>query len=143
MFQYRFSVSDDLNGHFLGNLMLTALTDITGDFSHAISEMGKVLKVHGRVIPAANKKITLHAELEDGVIIEGESKIPTASKRINRVFLVPENVQPLPEAIRAINRADYILIKDWKLIYEYYSEFACESNWGGCCKSKGSQNLCM
>ncbi len=90
--------------------MLTALTDITGDFNHAISEMGKVLKVHGRVIPAANKKINLHAELEDGSIIEGESKIPKAKKRINRVFLVPENVQPLPEAIRAINRADYILI---------------------------------
>ena len=50
-----FSASEDLRGHSLGNLMLTALTDITGDFSHAISEMGKVLKVHGRVIPAANK----------------------------------------------------------------------------------------
>ncbi|KMN41228.1 gluconeogenesis factor YvcK family protein [Lysinibacillus capsici] len=110
MFQYRFSASEDLRGHSLGNLMLTALTDITGDFNHAISEMGKVLKVHGRVIPAANKKITLHAVLEDGSIIEGESKIPTATKRINRVFLVPENVQPLPEAIRAILRADYILV---------------------------------
>ena len=52
MFQYRFSASEDLRGHSLGNLMLTALTDITGDFNHAISEMGKVLKVHGRVIPA-------------------------------------------------------------------------------------------
>lgn len=110
MFQYRFSASEELNGHSLGNLMLTALTDITGDFNHAISEMGKVLKVHGRVIPAANKKISLHAELEDGSIIEGESKIPTAKKRIHHVFLVPEDVQPLPEAIRAIRRADYILI---------------------------------
>jgi len=110
MFQYRFSASQDLRGHSLGNLMLTALTEITGDFNHAISEMGKVLKVHGRVIPAANKKINLHAEFVDGSTIEGESKIPTATKRISRVFLVPENVKPLPEAIRAIHRADYILI---------------------------------
>lgn len=110
MFQYRFSASEELSGHSLGNLMLTALTDITGDFNHAIGEMGKVLKVHGRVIPAANKKISLHAQLEDGSIIEGESKIPLAKKRINHVFLVPDDVQPLPEAIRAIKRADYILI---------------------------------
>ncbi|GLC89832.1 gluconeogenesis factor YvcK family protein [Lysinibacillus piscis] len=110
MFQYRFSTSEDLGGHSLGNLMLTALTDITGDFNRAISEMGKVLKVHGRVIPAANKKINLHAEFEDGSIVEGESKIPMAKKRIHRVFLVPENVTALPEAIRAIQRADYILV---------------------------------
>lgn len=110
MFQYRFSASEELSGHSLGNLMLTALTEITGDFNHAISEMCKVLKVHGRVLPAANKKISLHAELEDGSIIEGESKIPSAKKRIHHVFLVPADVQPLPEAIRAIKRADYILI---------------------------------
>ena len=48
MFQYRFSSSNDLGGHSLGNLMLTALTDITGDFSHAIREMSKVLNVNGK-----------------------------------------------------------------------------------------------
>ncbi|MEG0260092.1 MAG: YvcK family protein [Lysinibacillus sp.] len=110
MFQYRFSASADLGGHSLGNLMLTALTDITGDFNHAISEMCKVLKVHGRVLPAANKKISLLAELVDGTIIRGESKIPTAKERIKRVYLEPEDVQPIPEAIRAIENADYILI---------------------------------
>ncbi|SOC17102.1 uncharacterized cofD-like protein [Ureibacillus xyleni] len=110
MFQYRFSQSVDLGGHSLGNLMLTALTDITGDFSHAIAEMSKVLKVHGKVIPAANKKITLHAELVDGTIIEGESKIPSSPSPIKRVYLVPNNVKPLPEAIRAIENADFILV---------------------------------
>lgn len=110
MFQYRFSQSVDLGGHSLGNLMLTALTDITGDFSHAIAEMSKVLKVHGKVIPAANKKITLHAELIDGTIIEGESKIPKSHLPLKRVFLVPNNVKPLPEAIRAIRKADFILV---------------------------------
>lgn len=110
MFQYRFSNSCDLNGHSLGNLMLTALTDITGDFSYAISEMCKVLKVHGKVVPAANKKISLHAELLDDTIIQGESKISEASVGIKRVYLVPEDVKPLPAAIKAIERADIILI---------------------------------
>lgn len=110
MFQYRFSQSKDLQGHSLGNLMLTALTDITGDFNHAIAEISKVLKVHGKVIPAANKKITLHAELTDGTFIEGESKIPNATSPIKRVFLVPNDVKPLPEAVREIEKADFILI---------------------------------
>lgn len=110
MFQYRFARSNDLGGHSLGNLMLTALTDITGDFSYAISEMSKVLKVHGTVIPAANKKVTLHAELEDGSFIEGESRIPLATKPIRKVFLTPDDVEPLPTAIHAIEQADVILI---------------------------------
>ncbi|BDH62914.1 gluconeogenesis factor [Lysinibacillus sp. PLM2] len=110
MFQYRFAHSVDLGGHSLGNLMLTALTDITGDFSHAIAEMSKVLNVHGKVIPAANKKITLNAELIDGSFIVGESKIPSSHLPIKRVFLEPKHVKPLPEAIRAIQTADIILI---------------------------------
>lgn len=110
MFQYRFSQSDDLGGHSLGNLMLTALTEITGDFNHAIAEMSKVLNVHGKVIPAANKKVTLHAELTDGTIIEGESKIASCHAPIKKVYLEPQNVKPLPAAIHAIERADYILV---------------------------------
>lgn len=110
MFQYRFSNSEDLGGHSLGNLMLTALTAITGDFSHAIAEMSRVLKVHGKVIPAANKKVTLHAELVDGSIIVGESKIPHAKLPIKQVYLEPKDVEPLPEAISAIEKADIILI---------------------------------
>ena len=71
MFQYRFTQSKELGGHSLGNLMLTALTEITGDFNHAIAEMSKVLNVNGRVIPATNKKVTLHGELADGTSIAG------------------------------------------------------------------------
>lgn len=86
MFQYRFSASEDLKGHSLGNLMLTALTEITGDFSHAIREMSRVLNVHGKVLPAANQRITLFAELIDGTIVKGESKIPTFNTGIKRIF---------------------------------------------------------
>lgn len=110
MFQYRFSTSCNLDGHSLGNLMITALTDITGDFSYAISEMCKVLKVNGKVVPAANKKISLHAELLDGTIIKGESKIAHAQAKIKQVYLEPADVKPLPEAIKAIERADIVVI---------------------------------
>ncbi|WP_075619842.1 gluconeogenesis factor YvcK family protein [Paenisporosarcina indica] len=109
MFQYRFSQSEDLAGHSLGNLMLTALTDITGDFSHAIREMSRVLNVHGTILPAANQRITLHAELEDGTIVTGESKIPTYKQRIQRVFLTPNDVEPLPDTIKAIQKADLLV----------------------------------
>ncbi|AMA61866.1 hypothetical protein ASO14_598 [Kurthia sp. 11kri321] len=112
MFQYRFKGQgkEHLNGHSLGNLMLTALTEITGDFSHAIRQMSRVLNVNGRVLPAANQRLTLFAEFEDGKIIEGESKIPSYGQPIKRVFSKPHHVHALPEAVEAIEQADVIVI---------------------------------
>ncbi|WP_313892990.1 YvcK family protein [Psychrobacillus sp.] len=110
MFQYRFSNSAELDGHSLGNLMLTALTSITGDFANAISEMSRVLNVHGKVLPAANQVVTLHAKFDDGTIISGESKIPGYGKKIETVFISPADVKPLPETINTIRKADIIAI---------------------------------
>ncbi|MFC7366030.1 MULTISPECIES: gluconeogenesis factor YvcK family protein [Bhargavaea] len=110
MFQYRFSSSEGLGGHSLGNLMLAAMTNITGDFSRAVAEMSRILNIKGRVLPAANQIITLGAELEDGSIINGESKIPAYGHRIRRVFLLPDEVEPLEDAIRAIRKADMIVV---------------------------------
>ncbi|WP_153731909.1 gluconeogenesis factor YvcK family protein [Sporosarcina obsidiansis] len=109
MFQYRFEGSDDLKGHSLGNLMLTALTTITGDFARAVEQMGRVLNIKGKVLPAANQRITLHAELEDGSIITGESKIPLYGRRIRNVFISPQDVKPLPETAATIQKADLIV----------------------------------
>ena len=86
------------------------MTSITGNFVHAIQEMSKVLNVHGKVLPAANTSVVLHAEMEDGSIISGESKIPYSGKKINRVFLTPNNIRPLPETVQAIQQADLIII---------------------------------
>ena len=110
MFQHRFKSSNELSGHSLGNLILAAMTSITGDFVYAIQEMSKVLNVHGNVLPAANQSVVLHAELEDGTIVSGESKIPFSGKKIKRVFLTPDTIQPLPETIQAIRNADLIII---------------------------------
>ncbi|MEK4246644.1 YvcK family protein [Psychrobacillus sp. FSL K6-2684] len=110
MFQFRFAHSSELEGHSLGNLMITALTSITGDFAHAITEMSRVLNIHGKVLPAANQLVTLHAEFEDKTIITGESKIPDYGKKIEKVFITPADVKPLPEAINLIRQADIIAI---------------------------------
>jgi uncharacterized cofD-like protein len=110
MFQHRFKTSNELSGHSLGNLILAAMTSITGNFVHAIQEMSKILNVHGKVLPAANQSVVLHAEMEDGTIVSGESKIPYSGKRIKKVFMTPENIRPLPETIQAIRQADLIII---------------------------------
>ncbi|MBS2970563.1 YvcK family protein [Metabacillus sp. KIGAM252] len=110
LFQHRFNKGDSLTGHSLGNLILAAMTNITGDFTHAIKEMSKVLNVRGKVLPAANSSVMLHAEMEDRSVVSGESKIPESAKKIKRVFLTPENIDPLPETIDVIQEADLIIL---------------------------------
>ncbi len=110
LFQHRFAGGNGLSGHSLGNLILAAMTTITGDFVHAVGEMSKVLKVRGKVLPAANKSVILNAEMEDGTVVTGESKIPYSGKKIKRVFLSPDDVEPLNESIEKIQEADMIII---------------------------------
>ena len=109
MFQYRFASSEDLKGHSLGNLMLAALTNITGDFARAVEMMSRILNIQGKVLPAANQRITLNAELEDGTIVTGESKIPAYGRRIKTSIFDSTDVKPLPETIQAIMNADLIV----------------------------------
>jgi uncharacterized cofD-like protein len=110
MFQHRFKAANDLSGHSLGNLILAAMTSITGNFMHAIQEMSKVLNVRGKVLPASNESVVLNAIFEDGQMVSGESKIPNCGKKIKKVFLTPEQVTPLPDTIWAIREADLIVI---------------------------------
>ncbi|WP_136608190.1 gluconeogenesis factor YvcK family protein [Paenibacillus dokdonensis] len=110
MLRYRFSSGSGLAGHSLGNLILAAITDISGDFVTAVRELSRVFAVRGRVLPAAGEAVVLSAEMEDGSVVTGESKIPEAGGRIKRVFLEPSEVEPLPEAVAAIEEADAILI---------------------------------
>ena len=110
LFQHRFASGDGLNGHSLGNLLLAGMTSITGDFQKGISTISRVLNVRGRVLPAANESIILHAEMNDGSIVSGESQIPLVSKGIKRVFLSPSYVTPLPETIQELAQADLIVL---------------------------------
>ncbi|MFZ3579309.1 gluconeogenesis factor YvcK family protein [Virgibacillus sp. DJP39] len=115
LFQHRFENGDGLVGHSMGNLLLAAMTSITGNFYTGIKEISRVFNVRGKVYPISNENLTLHAEMEDGSIVIGESSIPLVNKRIKRVFLSPAKINPLPNAIRAIKRADLIVISPGSL----------------------------
>jgi uncharacterized cofD-like protein len=110
MLQYRFSAVPGLAGHSLGNLILAAMKEITGDFVTGVKEMSRVFAVRGRVLPTAEQAIVLKAEMRDGSIVEGESQIPKAGGKIKRVFLEPADVAPLDEAVQALREADAILV---------------------------------
>ncbi|MGB4505281.1 MAG: gluconeogenesis factor YvcK family protein [Syntrophaceticus sp.] len=110
LFNYRFGMGDGLAGHSLGNLLITALVDITGDFKVAIQEVSHVLKVRGQVLPSTLDQVTLNAELADGTHIFGESRISQADIPLKRVFLTPASCIAVPEAVSAIQQADLILL---------------------------------
>jgi len=109
LLQYRFK-SGDLAGHNLGNLLLAALNHMAGGFQEAVQALSKVLAVRGQVLPVTLQNVVLGAELSDGTLVYGESSIPRCRKPIKRVFLVPGDCYPLPEALQAIARADAVVL---------------------------------
>ena len=110
LFQYRFQTGRGLRGHSFGNLFLTALSHITGDFTRAVRVSSEVLAIRGRIFPSTNQLVSLEAALENGKRIAGESQIGATRARIRRVHLAPRKVKPLPEVLEAIAAADLILI---------------------------------
>jgi uncharacterized cofD-like protein len=139
MFQHRFASKNELSGHSLGNLLLAAMTSITGDFVHAIQEMSKVLNVRGRVLPSANQSVVLHAEMEDGMIVSGESKIPFSGKKIKRVFLTPDKIKPLHETVQAIQKADLIVISPGSLYTSILPNLLVPGIGEAVCKSRAKK----
>jgi uncharacterized cofD-like protein len=110
LFQYRFHAGRGLRGHSFGNLFLTALSQVTGDFAEAVKVSGEVLAIRGRIFPATLENVTLEAVMTDGKIVSGETRIPKSGKKIRRLRLCPRHVRPLPEVLEAIARANLILI---------------------------------
>ena len=110
LFQYRFRAGGGLEGHSFGNLVLSALTAITGSLEAAITASSRVLAVQGQVVPATNADVRLWAELENGERIEGESRIGHAPAPIVRLGCIPERPPALPRAIEAIAHADLIVL---------------------------------
>lgn len=110
LMQHRFKNGNGLSGHSLGNLIIAAMTDITGDFFKAVTEFSRVLNVKGKVLPASNQSIVLNAVMADGTIVTGESQIPLSKKKIKKVFITPSDAKPLPETLQAIHNADLIVL---------------------------------
>jgi len=110
LFQYRFEDGQGLKGHSFGNLFITALSKVTGDFGKAIGESSKVLAIRGRVIPSTLEKVTLLGEFMDGSVVEGETNITDLQKPLRNIRLKPENCHACPEALDAIENADLIIL---------------------------------
>ncbi len=110
LFQFRFDkTSSELAGHSFGNLFITVMTRLTGDFEKAIKETSKVLALRGQVIPSTLSSLTLVAVHVDGSETEGEDKIPKTHIPINKVHLRPSAPSATPEAIKAIEEAQIIV----------------------------------
>lgn len=110
LFQFRFEEGNELKGHNFGNLFITAMTKVTGDFDAAIKESSKVLAIRGSVVPSTLDKVTLVAEHQDGTESIGESNIPKALKPIKRIFLRPGGSNPTQDALEAIKKADIVVL---------------------------------
>jgi uncharacterized cofD-like protein len=110
LFRHRFDKGSGLEGHSFGNLFLAALTSITQDFSEAVRLSSEILLTRGHIYPATSSNIELEALMEDGSRVRGETKITASKGRIKELFLIPPDVEPLPQTLEAIANADVITI---------------------------------
>lgn len=113
LLQYRFD-NGILKGQSFGNLFIAAMNGIYGSFEMAIKEASNVLAITGKVYPMTLEKVRLFAELQNGLIVEGESNIPIIAQEnssgIKRMFINPKISNPLEEGIQAIKNADLIVL---------------------------------
>ncbi len=121
---YRFQTTSDLNGHTVGNLILTALSEITGNLSDAIESISKILKLKGRVLPLTEDCVTLMGKMEDGEIIEGEHNITECPKKIKEVYYKEEPVV-CEASLKAIRKADLIILSMGSLYTSILPNLIC------------------
>lgn len=108
LFQHRFPSGRGLKGHSFGNLFLTALASVTGDFPQAVRFSSEVLAIMGRIYPSTAANVTLEAKLADGSTASGETRISRSKARIEKISLKPRRCKPLRETLAAIEAADLI-----------------------------------
>lgn len=110
LFQYRFPDGKGLKGHSFGNLFLAALTNITGDFAHAVTFASEILAIAGKIHPSTADNVILEATLENGQKVSGETRISRSKLRIKKLSLTPNNPKPIEDTLRAIEQADLITL---------------------------------
>lgn len=109
LLQHRFEDASGEAGHPVGNLLLSALAQITGDFSDAIDQIGAMIGSRGRVLPTTTENVRLRAELDSGEVLDGETAIVRQRAPIRRLSLTP-SPRPMPEVLRALVNADAIVV---------------------------------
>jgi uncharacterized cofD-like protein len=115
LLNYRFKGEGSLAGHSLGNLMLWALADLTGDWVHAIRQLSTVLVTAGRLFPSTVVPVTLHAEDMEGRHYEGEMAVGACKPPLARLWLEPQDAEPLPESVLAILQSDLVILSPGSL----------------------------
>jgi len=109
LLQHRFTDGSGADGHAVGNLLLTALAQITGDFSQAVDQLGSLIGSRGRVIPTTTENVRLRAEMESGELLAGETQIVRHPSLVRRLSLDP-SPRPVPNVLRALVNADGIVV---------------------------------
>lgn len=124
LFNYRFQTTSDLDGHTVGNLLLTASSEITGNLSDGIEALSKVFNLKGKVVPLTEDNVVLMGEMMDGTVVEGEHHITGTRKKIKRVFYKQDPI-PTKEAIEAIEEADLIILSMGSLFTSIIPNLIC------------------
>ena len=126
LLNYRFNTTSDLNGHTVGNLLLTAASNITGNMSDGVEALSKVLNLRGKVVPLTEDNVTLMGKMEDDSIIEGEHNITECDKKIKEVFYkdTPE-INSL--ALKAIREANLIILSMGSVFTSIIPNLICKS----------------
>jgi len=135
LFQYRFK-DGSLQGHSFGNLFITAMSEVSGDFPKGVEKSSEILAIRGKVLPSSTADVTLCARLKNKKIIRGENNISQSKDRIESIFIQPSSVLPLPETIQAIREADAVILGPGSLytsiicnlLVKNIPEAICQSN---------------
>ncbi len=136
LFNYRFQTKSDLDGHTVGNLLLTASSEITGNLSDGIEALSKVFNLKGKVVPLTEDNVVLMGEMADGTVIEGEHNITEYKNKIKRVYYKEEPIAT-KEAVEAIEKADLIILSMGSLFTSIIPNLICDDILNAMARSDG------
>ena len=110
LMDYRFESDGQLDGHSFGNILIAALAGIGGDFYRGVEIAGELLAIRGRVVPSTSSYVTLVGSTVSGETLIGETRVGHSADRLRSLTLIPADPDAHPEAVRAIEDADMIVI---------------------------------
>ena len=125
LFDYRFNTSSDLDGHALGNLLLTGAAEITGNVSDGIELVNSLLKLKGKVIPLTEDNVTLMGKMNSGKVVMGEHHITLDNDKIKSVYY-KETPEVNPDVLKAIRHADVIILSMGSLFTSIIPNLLCK-----------------